>query len=216
MWATFVNGVLGIVMMITFCFAVGGGDNLEQVLDSNIGIPVIQLLYNVTASKAGTVVMSVVLLILQYFSAITTIASSSRQTWAFARDKGFPFSNWLSYVGGLVAVGNELSANPRADPARVGSPTQLTCSVCCSHLHSWMHQLWLRRCVGCHHVRFELGSSILLHCLYWVRTTQEMAWRAFTSSIFLTRQVRRGHQRCSAGVFASGVRLLSLPERRQD
>lgn len=27
MWATLVNGILGVVMMVTFCFAVG--DNLE-------------------------------------------------------------------------------------------------------------------------------------------------------------------------------------------
>ena len=95
-WATFVNGILGIVMMISFCFAVG--DDLDGVLNSNTGIPVVQLLYNVTGSHAGTSVLTVVLLILQYFSAITTIASSSRQTWAFARDRGFPFSDWLCRV----------------------------------------------------------------------------------------------------------------------
>ncbi|GAB7350015.1 hypothetical protein MBLNU459_g0689t1 [Dothideomycetes sp. NU459] len=96
MWATVVNGILGIVMMITFCFAVG--DSLDDVLNSATGIPIIQLLYNVTGSNAGTVVMGTVLIILSYFSAITTIASSSRQTWAFARDMGFPASRWLSYV----------------------------------------------------------------------------------------------------------------------
>lgn len=96
MWATVLNGILGIVMMITFCFAVG--DNLDNILNSDTGIPIIQLLYNVTGSNAGTIVMGCVLIILSYFSAITTIASSSRQTWAFARDMGFPASRWLSYV----------------------------------------------------------------------------------------------------------------------
>jgi choline transport protein len=28
------------------------------------------------------------------------LASASRQTWAFARDKGLPFSDFLSYVSG--------------------------------------------------------------------------------------------------------------------
>ncbi|THW48713.1 amino acid transporter [Aureobasidium pullulans] len=96
MWATFINGALGCVMIISFCFA--AGDNLDGILNTGTGIPVVQLLYNVTNSKAGTSVLIVVLLILQYFSAITTIASSSRQTWAFARDRGFPFSEWLSRV----------------------------------------------------------------------------------------------------------------------
>lgn len=100
-WATVINGILGIIMMITFCFAVG--DNLDVILNSNTGIPVVQLLYNVTGSHAGTTVMTLLLLILQYFSAITTIASSSRQTWAFARDRGFPFSDWLCYVSPSIA-----------------------------------------------------------------------------------------------------------------
>lgn len=33
-WATIINGLLGIVMMITFCFAVG--DNLESIIDADI------------------------------------------------------------------------------------------------------------------------------------------------------------------------------------
>lgn len=33
-WATIINGILGIVMMITFCFAVG--DNLESIIDADI------------------------------------------------------------------------------------------------------------------------------------------------------------------------------------
>ncbi|KAJ9623489.1 hypothetical protein H2203_005751 [Taxawa tesnikishii (nom. ined.)] len=84
MWATLVNGILGVVMMVTFCFAVG--DNLDQ------------LLYNVTGSTAASIVMAVVLIVLQLFSAITTIAFSSRQTWAFAGDLGFPGSRWLSAI----------------------------------------------------------------------------------------------------------------------
>jgi len=120
MWATLINGMLGCIMMITFCFAVG--DNLQDILDSPSGIPVIQLLYNVTGSKAGTVVMSVVLLILNYFSTITTIASSSRQTWAFARDKGFPFSDWLAHVspGRIAEWADELAdKDDRSDRAGI-------------------------------------------------------------------------------------------------
>lgn len=84
LWATVLNGILGIIMMITFCFAVG--DSLDTILDSATGIPIIQLLYNITGSNAGAIFMGCILLILCYFSAVTTIASSSRQTWAFARD----------------------------------------------------------------------------------------------------------------------------------
>ena len=129
MWATLINGMLGCIMMITFCFAVG--DSLQDILDSPSGIPVIQLLYNVTGSKAGTVVMSVVLLILNYFSTITTIASSSRQTWAFARDKGFPFSDWLAYVSlGRTARWRDKLADNKDRSNQVGTcHSTPSCSV---------------------------------------------------------------------------------------
>ena len=38
----------------------------------------------------------VILLILIYIGNITLLATVSRETWAFARDKGFPFSNWIA------------------------------------------------------------------------------------------------------------------------
>ncbi|KAF1353870.1 amino acid permease-like protein [Delphinella strobiligena] len=97
-WATFVNGILSCLMMITFCFAVKDNDYLNIINASPTGIPVMQLLLNITKSQAGTIVLSVVLIILNYFATITTIASSSRQTWAFARDMGFPYSTWLQHI----------------------------------------------------------------------------------------------------------------------
>lgn len=80
------------------CFAVKDNDYLNIINASPTGIPVMQLLLNITKSQAGTIVLSVILIILNYFATITTIASSSRQTWAFARDMGFPYSRWLQHV----------------------------------------------------------------------------------------------------------------------
>lgn len=94
-WATFINGIMGITMLITFCFCVG---DLDGVLNSPTGIPIIQLTYNVTGSIPGTVVLTTLLIVLSFFGTITCIASASRQAWAFARDQGFPFSTWLTYV----------------------------------------------------------------------------------------------------------------------
>ncbi|KAF2110208.1 amino acid permease-like protein [Lophiotrema nucula] len=95
MWATFFNGIFGIVMMITFVFC---GGALDSVLDSPTGVPVLQAVYNATDSVAGTMVMGVLLVILVFFSSVSVTASSSRQIWAFARDKGLPFSSWIEYV----------------------------------------------------------------------------------------------------------------------
>lgn len=95
MWATFFNGMFGIAMMITFVFC---GGALDSVLDSATGVPVLQAVYNATGSIGGTVVMGVLLVILTFFAAVSVTASSSRQIWAFARDKGLPFSAWIEYV----------------------------------------------------------------------------------------------------------------------
>ena len=49
--------------------------------------PVIQVVYNATGSYAATCVLGTLLVILLYFSTVTTVASASRQTWAFSRDQ---------------------------------------------------------------------------------------------------------------------------------
>ncbi|KAF2768896.1 amino acid transporter [Teratosphaeria nubilosa] len=95
MWAIIGNGVLGVVMLITFCFCI---TDLQALLNSNSDYPIIQVLYESTGSYAATCVLGSVLVILLFFTTVTTIASSSRQIWAFSRDEGFPFSNWIRYV----------------------------------------------------------------------------------------------------------------------
>ncbi|KAL8629747.1 hypothetical protein Q9189_004541 [Teloschistes chrysophthalmus] len=94
-WATFFNGLLGLTMIITLCFCIG---DIDGVLNSSTGIPIIQVLYNATGSFSGTVVMTTVLIVLSMVGTITVIAATSRQMWAFARDKGLPFSSYIEYV----------------------------------------------------------------------------------------------------------------------
>ena len=95
--AIVINGILGIVTLITFCFCMG---NVEDVVNSASAIPLIDVLYSVTGSLSGTVVLTTLLIVLTYFAIISCVAAASRQAWAFARDNGFPFSRWLSYVSG--------------------------------------------------------------------------------------------------------------------
>lgn len=96
-WATLFNGLLGLAMLITLCFCLG---NVDDVLNSPTGVPIIQVLHNSTGSMAGTAVLTVVLILLSLVGTITCFAASSRQVWAFARDKGFPFSGFIAFVGG--------------------------------------------------------------------------------------------------------------------
>ncbi|KAK0265233.1 hypothetical protein LTR35_017200 [Friedmanniomyces endolithicus] len=95
MWAILGNGVMGIAMLITFCFCI---TDLDALLSDGSQYPIIQVLFNATSSYAGTIILGSVLLVLLFFSTVTTVASASRQTWAFSRDCGFPFSEWIRYV----------------------------------------------------------------------------------------------------------------------
>lgn len=49
--------------------------------------PVILVVYKATGSYAATCVLGAMLVILLYFSTVTTVASASRQAWAFSRDQ---------------------------------------------------------------------------------------------------------------------------------
>ncbi|KAI8931135.1 hypothetical protein NX059_011489 [Plenodomus lindquistii] len=95
LWTAIVNSSLGLVMIITWSFCIG---DVESAIMSPTGQPHIQILYNVTGSKAATSVLISVTIIMAIFGCVNNVASTSRQLFAFARDKGVPFSAFFSYV----------------------------------------------------------------------------------------------------------------------
>jgi amino acid transporter len=94
-WAASVNGTLGFIMVITFCFTLG---NVADVLESPTGYPFIQVFFNATQSNAGTSIMTAILIVNITSACISTVATVSRQTWSFARDRGLPFSDFIAHV----------------------------------------------------------------------------------------------------------------------
>lgn len=89
------NGMLGLGTVIVFLFCIG---DMQQALNSDTGYDFIEVFYNATQSKAGTTIMTSILLSLAMFATFGLLASASRQTWAFARDRGLPGSGALSKV----------------------------------------------------------------------------------------------------------------------
>lgn len=94
-WSTAINGALGWIMLITFCFCLG---DVEDVLSSPTGYPFMQVFYNATQSARGATAMTVFVIFMAIFSNLTMVATTSRQLYAFARDEAVPFSPWLSQV----------------------------------------------------------------------------------------------------------------------
>jgi len=89
-WSFFLNVGLGIVALITMLFCIG---TLDEAI--NAEVPYIQLFLN-SGSKPLALVLLILLLILIFSGNITALATTSREVFAFSRDKGFPFSRWLS------------------------------------------------------------------------------------------------------------------------
>ena len=79
-------------MLITMLFCIG---DLDNALNSNAPYLV---LFDNTSKSGVAILLNVVVFLLVFSGNITALATCSREVWAFARDKGFPFSRWISHV----------------------------------------------------------------------------------------------------------------------
>ena len=95
MTSALINGTLGWIMTITFCFCLG---DPNAALGTLTGYPFIQVFYGATNSHAGASIMTAIVIINITSACISTVATVSRQTWSFARDNGLPFSGFISHV----------------------------------------------------------------------------------------------------------------------
>ena len=95
LWTLITNGLAGLVMVITFAYCLGP---LDAALEPPYFFAFIGTFYTAIGSRAGAMVMSLVITILTLCSAVTNVATGSRQMFAFARDNGLPFSRFLSRV----------------------------------------------------------------------------------------------------------------------
>lgn len=99
--AIVINGALGFGMLIAILFCAG---DLERVLGSATGFPFIEIFYQATDSIAGSTAMTSLIVALVIFGAAACFTTSSRMMWAFARDNGLPFSEYLKRVCSTVRV----------------------------------------------------------------------------------------------------------------
>ncbi|KAJ1324346.1 choline transport protein [Microdochium nivale] len=96
-----INGVLGLAFTIMLLYSTSP---LDALLTTPTGFPAIQILLDVTRSRAGTIILSLITSIIATAGAIAGLSSTSRTLYAFARDKGVPFSNYFSQVSPTLHV----------------------------------------------------------------------------------------------------------------
>ena len=96
-WSYILNAMMGTFMLITMLFCIG---DLESAVAS--AAPYLDL-FNNTGSIGVALMLSILIFLLIAFSNVNTLAATSRETWAFSRDQGFPFSHWISKVSILFS-----------------------------------------------------------------------------------------------------------------
>lgn len=93
--AAVINYAVGFIATVTLVSNLG---NLEEVLATSTGQPWVAVIQNATGSKAATIVLIVVMIFMFFFCGVNQTTTTSRQIWAFARDKGLPFHDFISRV----------------------------------------------------------------------------------------------------------------------
>lgn len=97
MAAVGVNGITAFLMVITLCFCTGDQTAALNAVTTT-GYPFLEVFYQGVRSKGAVNAMTFILIFGLTNCAISETATSSRQIWSFARDKGLPGSSWLSRV----------------------------------------------------------------------------------------------------------------------
>ena len=90
-----IGTVTGFIFLVVLLFVSGG--NTEAIVSSALG-PLLQILYNATSSRAGAVCLLMFPLVCMLFAEVAIMTTSSRMTYAFARDGGLPMSKVFSKV----------------------------------------------------------------------------------------------------------------------
>ena len=88
-----VNGLMQLIYMITVLFTIGDAKRV-----SASPLPIIEVYYQATGSKAATNLFIFMLIYIIFVSFFNVFASVSRLVWAFSRDGGLPCSSAFAKV----------------------------------------------------------------------------------------------------------------------
>ncbi|KXL49114.1 hypothetical protein M433DRAFT_104058 [Acidomyces richmondensis BFW] len=88
------NAVMGIAMLIAFLVCI---TDIDAAVNDLTGYPFMWV-FRQGMNSAGQNVLACIVILLFFGSTVAFNLSTSRQTFAFARDRGLPFSDWFAKV----------------------------------------------------------------------------------------------------------------------
>ena len=168
LWSFVLNVPFTFGMVISYLYCM---PSVEDAVSDPTGFPFVYVFRNATGSVGGTTGMTVVILFLITMITISAFASTSRQTFAFARDNGLPFSSWLGQVCWSYFIssrGGRWLTESLVGTREMAGPGEL------SHLHRYFyldyltHQHWKHGGLQCHAVPLHSRSDGHICHLYWL------------------------------------------------
>ncbi|PBP18118.1 hypothetical protein BUE80_DR010970 [Diplocarpon rosae] len=87
----------GFILLMALLFVAGRIDGPDGIIISSAG-PLLQIFYNATGNKAGSICLLCIPIVCYLLGTISVMTTSSRVTYAFARDGGLPYSRFFAEV----------------------------------------------------------------------------------------------------------------------
>lgn len=162
------NTSLAFIAAVTMIFCLG---DIDSVLESFS--PFVQIFLNSTGSKAGSVLLTVPMILSFVSALITEVATASRQLWSFARDGGLPVGHLLVPVSPLAlsAATNhmpDITQVPDAETPRraVWATISLSFCICCINFGPVVGFNAIISIVTC---ALSFSYSVTIGCTIWRR-----------------------------------------------
>lgn len=99
--SVWIGAVTGFVFLVAVCFCIG---DIETVAASTTGVPLIQIFFDSTNSNVGSCFLASLIVVIDLGCSNALLAEGSRSLYAFARDRGLPFSTAISSVSPTLNV----------------------------------------------------------------------------------------------------------------
>ncbi|PPJ52007.1 hypothetical protein CBER1_09635 [Cercospora berteroae] len=94
MWTFYINGSTGLVFLVSLLFAI---PSVEDALNDPTGYPFLYVFkLAMPENNIGINILTVVTVWCLLVGNVSFTATCARQAWSLARDRGLPFSSWIS------------------------------------------------------------------------------------------------------------------------
>ena len=93
--SVYIGAFTGFIFLVAVCFCIG---DITTTAESTTGVPLIQIFFDSTQSVVGTCFLSSMIVVIVLVCANALMAEGSRSLYAFARDRGLPFSSFFAKV----------------------------------------------------------------------------------------------------------------------